>query len=137
MSPWVSEFSEALHQAATALRILSDIYDQKNPMNLRTFDISSMENTTFTQALLTASTTLYSLSTTFNADRFPGESVEQEWHYVETNMQPPPLDPPVPPTRPSTPTLPLTPTLPTTPLPAAPTCPSAQTYGCIYRSKLL
>ncbi|KAK7461470.1 hypothetical protein VKT23_008647 [Stygiomarasmius scandens] len=98
MSPWVSEFSEALHQAATALRILSDIYDQKS---------------------------------------FPGESVEQEWYYVETDMQPPPLDPPVPPTCPSTPTLPLTPNLPTTPLPAAPTCPSAQTYGCIYCSKLL
>ncbi|KAK7457907.1 hypothetical protein VKT23_010254 [Stygiomarasmius scandens] len=107
MSSWSSEFSDALFQAATALRVLSDIYDAKKPMNLRTFDIASMDNTSFSAALLTTSTALFSLSTTFNADIFPdGEVVERAWNsrHPASDNQPPPLDPPIPPTRPSTPT---------------------------------
>ncbi|KAK7469962.1 hypothetical protein VKT23_001397 [Stygiomarasmius scandens] len=97
MPSWSSEFSDALVQAAIALRVLSDIYDAKKPMNLWTFNIELMENTNFTQALLTTSTALYSLSTTFNTDRFPpdGEVIEHAWNSESPNdTQPPPFGSP-------------------------------------------
>ncbi|KAK7434072.1 hypothetical protein VKT23_020398 [Stygiomarasmius scandens] len=103
------EFIHALRQTAQALRILSDVYEKEQgpPSNLKVFDYATLTHVCFTEALLSASTALYSLSSAYRPElseenevkkEYP-EDIDLEWH---TEFDQPTLDS-SPPARPPTP----------------------------------